>query len=910
MAPTRVCPRVIGCLLCLSMAVTFSAGCGALIRREMDRRYPPVSGELRQLAVIRSSIAEAERLPKATLSVFLPASELSNYVRRVLAEPLPLTADAEKVLKEAPALSATDLRLGRQELVLSTDFMLVLARGTGPLDVSDVHVGGRLSVRLMPELLPAPLNGDAVIRLRPALSSVQVCDVDLSRSKLSKWQLLTKRGVVSGVINTAAAAFRDNLNGQLASMLVPLPFEPIAVGRRPEENGKDGVTLTPSVVALIDPFLTQGVIYISPEGVRIVGAADTRILEPNAPIPQPVPSPVFETVPAQASESEIALAYEALTNAVNRRLSEMSTVIDRPGQLTGDLATPVIASAINKAFEGRTLRADYSGPVKEERPCQDGDPCDPDPRELRLPGNGPQLHCENFDRFSCDPRGTCVPYFEGVAKDMLANAKSDCARLAGDLDRLGGDINKACEALCYRGVCLGDVVAPDTCAQARNRKEAIAPLKAACDATVQLTQNFLGAPQALVKDFADSIGQGPFFRDFCTFYDRAVNKQECELFKGAGRVGCESLQSLLDQGFKMHALLATIDWAYKGVDERALQGTVDLQRVRVSPSLETVDLQATGGGAMRVEGWFKHVQTNPSLLAACPPPPCLDHNNDCRIVLHPTTITFKLEGSGASATFGIQTFKDDTQQDRPGFFYDLNKLSITATVGAWPIQQLLRENNARLPCIFGALTWENYAIADLIVGLQGKQERTQDIDQAPTRIGWADGKMKVPVAWKPGGSAGAPPTVLKEVELGVTYSLPGGVARAKVQPFPELPAVAPSSFAERPFRLTGVLGMGPTFGGKAESGGGFTYQFGRYFSASPYLAIEPWRFPVSPMVGFAFGPRLAGPGFMLGASARPVASVPKLTVYGGARFGGGTRLVIGAGWEVLDLKLNACASDN
>jgi hypothetical protein len=233
---------------------------------------------------------------------------------------------------------------------------------------------------------------------------------------------------------------------------------------------------------------------------------------------------------------------------------------------------------------------------------------------------------------------------------------------------------------------------------------------------------------------------------------------------------------------------------------------------------------------------------------------------------------------------------------------------VNVSVEASPIHALFRQNASRLPCAFGAMTWGNYVIADLIVAVMKEVKVSQKMNQPPTRLAWADGVLKLPVRWtrKPSGEL----EVSKELELATGYTIRAQVVSAEAAnvPVPPPSPVAPAYNAGY-LKMAAGIGTALTFGSTESSGGGASYQIGRFVAMTPYVSVQPWRRPIAPIAGISPGPRLRSLGVFGGISTRPFTGrIAPLTLFTGARFGGATRFLFGMGWDVGELMLKGCQS--
>src|SRR5262249_51577243 len=147
-----------------------------------------------------------------------------------------------------------------------------------------------------------------------------------------------------------------------------------------------------------------------------------------------------------------------------------------------------LADAVNRTFSTKQLAVSYSGSFEEHRPRSQEE------KEIHLP-NKPELHCEKVHDLGCDSRGTCIPYFLGLARDESKKAQALCKRAADALGGVAGAIQSACEAVCVDTplgkACIGDVVNPGACASAKATKAANEGILNACRATIDLTSRFL-----------------------------------------------------------------------------------------------------------------------------------------------------------------------------------------------------------------------------------------------------------------------------------------------------------------------------------------------------------------------------------------------------------------------------------
>ena len=780
------------------------AGCGALIRRTVDRKFPPVSPERRQLAAIESAEKGLKTLTAPNGYAFVSAADLTNYIRNAVSDPLPLDPIAKNILASPSSLTGANLKFGKQEIAFIGTFTLELAGEQGGMDVSHILVNGKIDVRLHPEIvgpriecssdvviLPlgirAPVRTVCVqrsvgIRLRPAISSARVTKLDFSKSRHGVLFWLERRGILSSVINDALIVFRDNLNGVL-HLDVPLPLAPIMVRQNSTATGSGGIIIKPQTLAAILPAITSAVVRVSPKGLMLVSQIRIDVLEPNQ-LPQPVaPSPLPpETVPDQAGADTIRREYSDLNRGVDEILKKNFGLYEQHETVV-NIQKRLLSEAFNKVFGSKSIEISYTGKLEPLGPTSEAD------RELRLPQQL-DLHCDELVNLKCDQKGTCAPFLIEAATDEISRQTGLC-NTAGNLVRdASSAVDKACNTgcivpqACVFGVCtpcLTGLLNPVGCAAAKAILSEKQAAQRSCSAAMGGAKAFLNAPTALAQDFASSIGQKQFYTNVCTYYDRIFNVPECSSLKAAWDVGCGTVQASLNK-FAGGKKIGRLDWQVSGVGQDAIRGQVTLTNVRLSQGLDNIQISGVQANAtLNVQGWAK-LDLEPEFLAICPPPPCTILGPGCRIVLNPITIRIASTGSTLSGTFGISSFHNvETNRDDPAFFIDPDSFDINATLNVAPIGELIRQNALKLPCLFHSVGWTIYALAELISSTGVDLTLPHAVDVQKQRIAWAYMEIKIPVSWRESQGKLA---LVKTLSMKVRYSLSDSAVFLKADHIP------------------------------------------------------------------------------------------------------------------------------
>jgi hypothetical protein len=895
--PQAAAQGICGAII-VAMIAGCSTGCGALIRQEVNKKFPPITEEQRQLGAIQTAIQGAESNQHPNTLASLPAADLTNYLRAVLSEPLPYDAKTSAYFEGTPTFTGTTITLGKQELQLVTDFAFTLKGSWDSIDLNHIAVGGHLSLRLMPEVVTDQQSHDVFVRLRPAVTNIELCQLDFSKTSHATLYWFERRHLLSTAFNTLTIAFRDNVNGALSAAAVPIAMPAISVGRDPTEPPTNGVIITAPVISVVKPYLANGFVLVAPDSLKVLGTIATRVYDPANVPPEPVRQQAPpEPIPDSASSSEIDLAYTRLAADTEQQIANAFGSDVGLTQPTILAQKAFIAAAINGAFQNRTANVTYQGPLAEHTPEND------DQRTIRLPSKPPSLYCEKTPLLRCDIKGVCQPYLVQLAVSKREEAKATCADIASKLQGVASTINSACQAVCFAGICLGDVVAPGECAQARSSHAALEAAQNLCQATIDAVTGFLDLGSVTSSQIAHQLGVGDFYDKVCTYYDTVFNKPECEALETTWKTGCGVVQGVLDT-LIVGQKVGEDDWMYRGVGPSAVTGTVTLQSVVVDPTMTKVSVGATANGSVTVEGRFQLTKVEPLFLPICQP-------SLSPVVLRPTSINFSMDNHVVTGAFGITPFTDpDSGKQRNAFAFNVDPISVTVSVDRWPIHVLLRDNFVNLPCVYNGVVWWTYAVADLLMVAGNPLTMTNVVAPPPARVGWADSHEHIPYAWAVVGGA---TTVSKTFAVDAHFATSATALSATLDNIPPQSTTVSPRRHETAWALNGGLGESITIGQPVQ-GLGYGDQVGRFASAiNPFIALGFGKSEFGPIVGISAGPRLATLGLLVGASAQPFSGVRRLTVFGGVRLstgterpGQGVRLAFGAGWVFGHLRLRGC----
>lgn len=888
-------------VLCIVATVGILSGCGALIKRTVNNAYPPVSLERRQLSAIQAAEKNVAEVQTTSAYAHLSPDQINNYVQTALATPFPLDDEAKKILAAPPIITNPTITFGVQEIAFSTYFNLSLKGEYKGLILDGLTLGGNLDVRFYPELVPSkhPTIA-AAVRLRPSISTAEICELDLSKTKYPVLYWFEKRRLLSSAINTAIRAFRDNINGQL-NLDAPLPLAPIEIGRKPEDSGKDGVIINPPNLALLKPEFQTGAVEVSPTGLTVVASLRIDALDPNTvPTPQVPPQLPPETLPPQASPEDIQREFAKLQQEVDRLIASAFGNVPTPSANTVLVMKPLVAKAFNDAFDPKHIEIGYTGPLKESGPETDDD------KNLRLPSDL-NLHCGDLINISCDPRGSCTNYLISKAGEYLGQQRDLCRRTTDAINGLAGTISQACELLCVGGgwsrVCVGDVVNPGLCSTAKLEKAHNEEILRVCVGAMQLATDFLNAPGRLQGEIAKALGIEGFYSDVCKKYDQIYNVGNvaaCKLAKGTWDTACGSVQKIVNQfaGKK----IGELDWRFSGVGDHAVNGGAALNGIHVSDALDRIDISGVSGrGSVDVAGWAKF-QMEPLFYPICPPPPG-------RIDLAKTNIPFELNSTSLGGAFGIATFNDDsTGKDRNGLFIDPDSFDATAKLNTRPIGELLRHNALTLPCALSPVmgpfpvVWQTYDVLSLmsLVGVDIPIKKSIDLDKI--RVGWADSTIDLPISWtKVDGKI----QVLNSIHLPVELKLQPSVVALEAGQIPPAPQTPPKQL-NHPVMLDVAAGAG--------TGLVFARTDNVFFSPPlPYLRLAYRTTLAGPFVSYSPGLRFTDAGIGYGVAIKPIRSLERFSILVGGRSGAlgkgrgtGTRFLLGLGWDFERLLLRGC----
>lgn len=873
------------------------SGCGTLIRHYVDTKYPPLSPERRQLAVIQNA---TDTLPKLHPNAFayLSGDDLNSYVQLVLGSPIPLDDNAKQWLVKSPSFKGPAVVLGEDEIAFKTQFEVELTGTHSNIDISGIKIAGQIDVRLYPEVITASDAKTATaVRLRPTVDSIEIYELDLSASSHTTLYWFEQRKILSSAINTALHAFRDNINGQLHKDL-PVPLAPILVGRKPEDNGKDGVTLTPATLTAIQPQISAGVVRISSKGLTLVTELTTVVVDPDHLPPSQVPPPLpDEMAPPQASKQEINDAFRKLDAAIDQLLASNFTNMPS-GSNEVAMKTAALADSFDSALGDKNFRIDYQGAFPEQRPTSD------DQKTLRFPDHI-DLQCDQLVKLSCDPRGTCAPFFVNAATDELNRQKDICKKATDALGGIANKINSACQRGCVNTplgkVCLGDIVAPGLCSQAKVEQATQQTILDGCNAAIGTMQAFLNAPQTISKEFANRLGLGDFYTNTCKKYETVFVGPECKATKAAWDAGCGTVQAGIN-GLVAHKKIGDIDWQVDGDGNDAIKATATVQGVKVSEDLDHTEIKGiSANGTARIDGWVK-VSFEPVFYSICPPPPCAVVGGDCRITMKPTTLNVANNGQSITGQFGMDMFTDlATGKERKAFYIEPDSFDVDVTSGLAPVAQIIRDNAFSLPCTFNGMTWNVYSLGELAGLLNIPVTVTKAIDPKKTRIAWADSEVKLPTSWKREGNNTVVDTT---IPLKVQYALDGSLVLASAEHInpPILPPpdkLLQRAFLELDAGLAGDLGFASNsnrFASSSDIAGG----------VDAYASLYYHNQIGGGFVSLSSLPDKSNWGIGFGASIHPIRKINRTTILLGARSGENSltpKLLVGVGWDFSKLVL-------
>ncbi len=872
------------------------SGCGTIVRHYVNAKYPPLSPERRQLAVIKNATDALPTLHPNAFA-FLSGDDLNNYVQLVLSSPLPLDDNANQWLVKSPSFKRPAVVLGEDELAFKTQFEIELTGTHSNIDFSGIKIAGQIDVRLYPEVLAASDTKTATaVRLRPTVDSIEIYELDLSGSSHTTLYWFEQRKILSSAINTALHAFRDNLNGQLHKDL-PVPLAPILVGRKPDDNGKDGVTLTPATLTAIQPQISAGIVRLSSKGLTLVTELSTLVVAPDHLPPAQVPPALpDENAPPQASKQEIDDAFRTLDTAIDQLLA--NNFAGAPsGSNEVAMKTAALADSFDSALQNKNFQISYQGAFPEQRPTDD------DQKNLRFPDHI-DLQCDQLVKLSCDPRGTCAPFFVNAATDELNRQKDICKKATDALGGIANAINNACQKACVSLPLVGKVCASDLvaqCAEAKAGQAAQQAILDGCNAAINTMQAFLNAPQTISKDFANRLGLGDFYTNTCKQYETVFVGPQCKAKKATWDAGCGTVQAGIN-GLVAHQKIGDIDWQVDGDGNDAIKATATIQGVKVSDALDHAEINGvSANGTAQIDGWVK-VSFEPVFYPICPPPPCTLVGGDCRITMKPTTLNVANVGQSITGQFGMDSFTDPaTGNQRQGFYIDPDSFDVNVTSGLAPVAQIIRDNAFSLPCTFNGMTWNVYSLGELAGLFNIPVTVTKAIDIKKTRIAWADSEVKLPISWKRDGNTTAVDT---STPLKVQYALDGSlvVASAAHIDAPILPPpdkLLQRAFLELDAGLAGNLGFASNsnrFASSTDIAGGVDAYASLYYHNQIGGAF----------VSLSSLPEKSNWGVGFGASIHPVRKINRATILLGARSGESSvtpKLLVGVGWDFDKLVL-------
>lgn len=880
-------------------------GCGSLLRQAVNHRFPPVSPEMRQLGAIQAEEKSFAVLGDPSAYSFLSSTEINNYFETVLAQPIPLDKNASAYLATPPTLTGAYMTFGEQEVALVADFFVEFSGQHQGIDINGISVSGNLAVRLFPELVPSSDPSIATaVRLRPAISSVEICKLDLSKSSHKTLYWFERRDVLSTVLNSAFKAFRDNINGQL-HLDLPIPLGAVKIGRNPGDSN-DGVVISPPTLAAIQPQFVAGVVKVSPKGLVVLAKIRLDVLDPSAiPVNQVSPSLPPESLPKQAPKALIDTEFSKLENLVDSSIvSNFGSIPDGSNELL--IKKSLIANAINTALDPKQMQISYASSLEEYGPKTDAD------RELHLPDK-PNLHCGDLLKLSCDdPRGTCVPFLVQQAQQHKSDAENACRIASNAIGSAEGAINSACQRACVDipwvgRVCAGDLVAPGVCESAKVILATNRAALAACQTTVDFTSRYLSAPQDITDELTQKLGLGPLDSTVCKQYDKIFNGPQCRATQAAWNLGCGTVQATIDTLLRGQ-VFATFDWQVTGSGNAAIKATASLSKTHVSDNLDRVDITGvTGSGSLTVEGWAKFTP-KPEFYPICPPPPCLP-GHDCRIILRPTTINATLADDHVGGAFGVASYPADGYPNgRNGFFIAPDSFNGNVALSVSPIGKLIRENALQLPCMFNGVLWTTYSAAEVISFTGADINLTHNFDLGRKRIAWADSQVELPTSWK---NIDGQIQVVDRFKLPVNYSIENSSVVAQAGQIPAPSNTIPPAVYRRPKLLEIAAGLGTGFVLASRVAPRQSLNF--WSPVIPYATVS-YKYPYLGLFGAIMpGPKAGDFAGSVGLALRPFEKADRFNLLIGTRIGPSTsslqtgpQFMFAVGWDLGRLALRGC----
>lgn len=902
--------RVLSLSLIAACSTILITGCGSILRQAVNHKYPPVSPELRQLGAITAEEKALSSLGTPTAYSFLSSSEVNNYLQTALAQPYPLNKDTSAYLASSPVLTGAHLTFGKQEVAFATDFFVEFTGQHKGIDINRISVSGHLDVRLYPELVPSPNPSiAAAVRLRPAISSFQLCKLDLSKSSHTTLYWFERRDVLSSVLNSALEAFRDNVNGQI-HLDLPLPLGAVNIGKKPGDSS-DGLVMTPATLAAIQPQFASGIVMVSPKGLTVLAEVRLDILDPSAvPVHQVPPALPPESLPKQAPAKVIDAEFEKFEGLVSSSVAtNFGPVPDEPSELL--IKKSLIANSINAVFDSKQIQLAYASPLAEYGPQSDAD------KELHLPDK-PNLQCDRMKQYlGCDSRGTCVPYLVGLAQQNKNVADQACSDASSAIQKVAGTIDHVCNVVNHcigigkYKVCTSDIFAPGLCDSAKATLAANRAALVVCQGTVDFATKYLSAPQDITDDVTQKLGLGHLYSEVCKQYNTVFNGPQCAATKAAWDLSCGTVQLTIDTLIKGQ-VFATMDWGVQGVGNDAIKATASINKVHVSDNLDRADISGlSANGSVTAEGWAKFTP-KPAFYPICPPPPCAPGQN-CRIRLSPTTINATFDDDHIGAGFGMASFPADGYPNgRNGFFVTPDAAKIDVKLNSSLIGKLIRgnslQNALQMPCALNSVVWDTYNIAD-VVSLTGFDINiSHTFDPGRKRVGWADSQVELPISWK---NVDGQIQVADKLKLPLTFSIDSSTLSAHAGQIPAPTNASAPAVYRRPttLEITGGLGTGFVLTSR-----GGPQQSNTFWSpVIPYTTLSY----KSPYIG-AFGALMPGPKWGdfatgVGLSSRPFPKMSRINLLVGARLGPsnadlehGPHFMFAIGWDIDRLALRGC----
>jgi hypothetical protein len=875
-APWRSAARA--CAALAAIAALTTTGCGPIIRQAVNKRFPPVSPEQRQLGSIEQSEQYATALKTPKVYAFVTANQVSNYAAAVVAKCLPMTTN--QVLNDAggpaakclpltdalrqyvsgpPGLSGFSMTFGRQEVAIHADFRAGLTGTHGNVDLSQVGIAGTVDINSYPEFVGStdPMIA-SVVRLRPALINLQLCDLDLSKTKYHALYWLEKRKLVSAALDAVLAAFRDNVNGQL-QFDVPLPIPSIQLD--PDVGGS--LSLDPSTLAYLQPEIADAAVEVSPAGIRVIADVHVDVLN-EEPSPQTNPGPLPNSVPAQAPESDIAQHFQDLDRKVGDLLMQAfgSTTVASDTNVAL-ISKDVLADAINGVINDRTVDLKYNGTVTLDNMVS----------PLNFPA-APNLYCGNLSQAGCDPGGSCVPWEVQQARNVLSTG---CQVAQGALHAANDALDKACNT-CVTLPKLGRVCTKDLslggCSALQATADAAQKALDQCNGFVNDANQLVNQGARISDSLANKIG---LVKDACTVYDKVFKTADdavCKAGLASWLVNCSIVQDGLNAASGQ--TIATAAWNAKGAGQAS--GKVD--SLKIDNQLSTIVITgAEATGHANVDGSVT-VTFQGAMTKLCPGPAR-------PISFNSVGADVKLLDPTLSGAFGIADFAYNATM-RPGFFVAPNPIDVFVSVQNSDISSVIRKNVGSLPCNYDPATWWAWAYADIGL-LTGSTDVNTNFTPPRTRIGWAAYDVPLPVA--------------EDVKMHVEGSIQPAALEITADPL--MPALNVNTGADQVTRSTilGVsAGVGGAFAFRARPNTGSSVQP----TAAPYAML----FGSSSRIGL-FTSLLLGSdvGFGFGTAIRPFKGIDKLLFLAGGRLGAGgdgLRPMVGVAWEFGRLDLYGC----